>query len=214
MTDTCRICFGTDAQETMIAPCNCRGSSAYIHQECYDRYVEHFPDGICRVCMAQMHLPDVVHPPGLAIGALVLASIILNNAAVSNTMKFVLLLGFGGITHILNTRGLLTMRFVYIVAGMSMLLLSVQNDGRALIAVNMVLLLFATVMTLGVYVGWEGVVACGIATLCYLYTSFIALKLILEVDDIWTNIAFMNIAFMAWYGWYMMRQPLMPPVPH
>lgn len=214
MTDTCRICFGTDAQETMISPCNCRGSSAYIHQDCYERYLEHFPDGLCRVCMSEMQMPDIVHPPGLAIGSLVLAAIILNNATVSNTVRLALLVGFGGVIHVLNSRGLLTKRFVTIAAGLTMLLLSAQNNMQALIAINMTLLLFGTVMTLGVYVGLEGILACAVATVCYLYTSFLALRLLLDIDDVWTNIAFMNIVFMTWYGWYMMRQPLMPPVHH
>lgn len=34
----CRICFDKDNQEDMIAPCNCSGSSKYVHRECLDKW--------------------------------------------------------------------------------------------------------------------------------------------------------------------------------
>jgi hypothetical protein len=47
----CRICLEDDSPETMIQPCQCRGTSAYVHQRCLERYFHFYPDGICRVCM-------------------------------------------------------------------------------------------------------------------------------------------------------------------
>ena len=47
----CRICLESDDPETMIQPCQCRGTSAYVHQRCLERYFHFYPDGICRVCM-------------------------------------------------------------------------------------------------------------------------------------------------------------------
>jgi hypothetical protein len=38
------------------------------------------------------------------------------------------------------------------------------------------------------------------------------LRILFEMD-VWTNIAAMNTIFMAWYIWYMSRQPLFAPVP-
>jgi hypothetical protein len=47
----CRICFDTEDQENLVSPCLCRGSAEYIHKECLERYIQHYPDGICRVCL-------------------------------------------------------------------------------------------------------------------------------------------------------------------
>lgn len=210
--DTCRICFGTDGRETMLSPCNCRGSSAFIHQECYERYLEHFPDGVCRVCNARM---NVVENPevGLALGSLVLSVIVLNNAVVPPIIKGVFLAGYAIGIRYLGTRGLLSGRFVTIATGMTMLLLAVRHDAMSLVAVNASLLLLGTLLTLGLYVPIEGILSCAVATICYIYLAFIGMRLLFDTDDIWTNIAFMNFTFMTWYGWYMTRQPLFAAVP-
>lgn len=34
----------------MISPCMCRGTSAYIHEACFQQYLDYFPDRVCRVC--------------------------------------------------------------------------------------------------------------------------------------------------------------------
>lgn len=56
----CRICFEDGDAITLVTPCNCRGSSAYIHQACLDRYIQYYPDRICRVCRG--HFPPVETP--------------------------------------------------------------------------------------------------------------------------------------------------------
>ena len=50
MERQCRICLDTENSETMITPCMCRGTSAYIHEACFQQYLEYYPDRICRVC--------------------------------------------------------------------------------------------------------------------------------------------------------------------
>lgn len=52
----CRICFDTENPETMITPCMCRGTSAYIHEDCFQKYLEYYPDRVCRVC--HYRVPD------------------------------------------------------------------------------------------------------------------------------------------------------------
>ena len=44
----CRICLEEDTN--LLSPCNCRGTASYIHQACLDRYIQYYPDRICRVC--------------------------------------------------------------------------------------------------------------------------------------------------------------------
>jgi hypothetical protein len=48
----CRICFEEGGR--LVSPCSCRGSSAYIHPHCLERYVLHYPDRVCRVCNETM----------------------------------------------------------------------------------------------------------------------------------------------------------------
>ena len=44
----CRICFEEDGD--LLTPCQCRGTSSYIHRTCLDQYIRYYPDRICRVC--------------------------------------------------------------------------------------------------------------------------------------------------------------------
>ncbi len=50
MERQCRICLDTENPETMITPCMCCGTSAYIHEACFQQYLEYYPDRVCRVC--------------------------------------------------------------------------------------------------------------------------------------------------------------------
>lgn len=59
MERQCRICLDTENSQTMIAPCMCSGTSAYIHEECFQRYLEYYPDRVCRVCRYQVPGPAV-----------------------------------------------------------------------------------------------------------------------------------------------------------
>ena len=54
----CRICFDEGDAYTLVTPCQCRGTSAFIHRACLDRYTQYYPDRICRVCHARF-LPVV-----------------------------------------------------------------------------------------------------------------------------------------------------------
>lgn len=53
-TKQCRICFGDEHAQSLVTPCACRGSSAYIHLSCLEEYIHHYPDRICRVCHQYM----------------------------------------------------------------------------------------------------------------------------------------------------------------
>jgi len=211
MEQTCRICYATDHGGNMLTPCNCRGTSAFIHQECLERYLEHYPDGICRVCLVRMRV-QVAPEIGTALGTLVLSVVILNNAVIPVSVKLGLLIGTTILIRGLGLAGLLSFRLLLVITGMSLLLIAAQNDVHSLIAMNVMLLLVGTVMTLGLYVELEGILACAVAIICYLYAVFMTLRILFEVD-VWTNIAALNFLFMGWYTWYMSRQPLFAPVP-
>jgi hypothetical protein len=154
-----------------------------------------------------------IHPEvGTALAALMLSFIILNNAAIPLIVKFSLLVTTGVLIRGLGTTGLLSVRFVIVLTGMTLMLIAAQHDIRTLIAINMMALLVGTLMTLGLYVEMEGVMACAVAAVAYVYAVFMIIRILFEMD-VWTNIAAMNIMFMGWYAWYMSRQPLFAPVP-
>ncbi|EPS57552.1 hypothetical protein M569_17265, partial [Genlisea aurea] len=54
----CRICLETDGRD-FIAPCNCKGTSKYVHRECLDHWravKEGFAFAHCTTCKAPYHL--------------------------------------------------------------------------------------------------------------------------------------------------------------
>jgi E3 ubiquitin-protein ligase DOA10 len=212
MEQVCRICYEPeDSDSQLLTPCECRGTSAYIHEACLVRYLDYYPDGVCRVCLVKMRVQ--IHPEvGTALAALMLSFIILNNAAIPLIVKFSLLVTTGVLIRGLGTAGLLSVRFVIVLTGMTLMLIAAQHDIRTLIAINMMALLVGTLMTLGLYVEMEGVMACAVAAVAYVYAVFMIIRILFEMD-VWTNIAAMNIMFMGWYAWYMSRQPLFAPVP-
>ena len=211
MDRSCRICFSSDDPESLVSPCECRGSSGFIHEECLNRYIEHFPDGVCRVCLVKMRV-QVNAEIGHALAALMLSVIILNNAAIPLVVKFSFLVATAVLVRGLGMAGLLSTRFLLVLTGMTLMLIAAQHDVHSLIAINMMSLLVGTLMTLGLYVEMEGVMACAVAAVAYVYAVFMIVRILFEMD-VWTNIAAMNTMFMGWYIWYMSRQPLFAPVP-
>jgi hypothetical protein len=211
MEHVCRICFGTEGQETMISPCNCRGSSAFIHQDCYERYLEHFPDGVCRVCNAYMVIVKNadISP---ALGVLGIAVVLLHNAGLPVHVKAGLLVGFIYLLRSLGLNGLLTGRFFLMTAAIAAIVLS-GHSVVTIIALNMGLLFVGMCMTLGVYVNAEAAMACVFAIIGYIYLTMLLMRILFETD-IWVNVLTLTFGFVGWYGWYMLRQPLMAPVRH
>lgn len=196
----------------MISPCDCRGSSAFIHQECYERYLEHFPDGVCRVCQVRMQASEVSEI-GVSLATLLLTVVVLNNAVLPGAVKIGILSGFVTMLRALGSHGLMTPRILSMMLGMSFILLTAQHDALVLVIINVTLLLVGTLMTLLQYVNVEGLLACVVAAVCYVYSVFLTLRILFETD-VWANIVFMNFLFMGWYMWYSLRQPIMPPVHH
>jgi hypothetical protein len=149
---------------------------------------------------------------GPALAAMMLSAIILNNAVIPLIVKFSFLAATAVLIRGLGMAGLLSMRFLLMLTGMTIMLVAAQHDVHSLIAINMMSLLIGTLMTLGLYVEMEGVMACAVAAVAYVYAVFMILRILFEMD-VWTNIAAMNTMFMGWYIWYMSRQPLFAPVP-
>ena len=68
----CRICLSDEHPETMLVPCRCRGTSAYVHSQCLRTYFVYYPDRICRVCHERMEHPWVDRERTLTCAVLLL----------------------------------------------------------------------------------------------------------------------------------------------
>lgn len=77
MDRQCRICLDTENPETMVSPCMCRGTAAYIHEACLQRYFEFYPDGYCRVCNYSMCVPSAKHILDIVIFGLMVSWLVL-----------------------------------------------------------------------------------------------------------------------------------------
>ncbi|KAJ8945748.1 hypothetical protein NQ318_012070 [Aromia moschata] len=49
----CRICHTTTPNECLISPCNCKGSLAYVHLSCLERWLNQSSRSYCELCMYQ-----------------------------------------------------------------------------------------------------------------------------------------------------------------
>jgi hypothetical protein len=72
----CRICFDAANGGSLVSPCRCRGTQAYIHVDCLQSYLRYYPDGICRVCRAYMrriHSDELLYGIGAVFWCCMLA---------------------------------------------------------------------------------------------------------------------------------------------
>ena len=47
----CRICQTNNSQEPLISPCHCKGSMAYVHLSCLERWLNQSSRNYCELCM-------------------------------------------------------------------------------------------------------------------------------------------------------------------
>lgn len=51
----CRICQTSSVQENLISPCNCKGTLAYVHLTCLERWLNQTSRNYCELCMYQFN---------------------------------------------------------------------------------------------------------------------------------------------------------------
>ncbi|KAG5884985.1 hypothetical protein JTB14_028185 [Gonioctena quinquepunctata] len=47
----CRICHTNTVNEALISPCNCKGTLAYVHLSCLERWLNQSSRSYCELCM-------------------------------------------------------------------------------------------------------------------------------------------------------------------
>ena len=79
---TCRFCFDASAEEPLIAPCSCQGSSLWVHKSCLIKWQRASMkagtghERVCNVCGTTFALPPPAMPSAMAVraGMLLVAS--------------------------------------------------------------------------------------------------------------------------------------------
>lgn len=46
----CRICYGTVSNESLLRPCQCKGSIAYVHRSCLEHWLKQSGRSYCELC--------------------------------------------------------------------------------------------------------------------------------------------------------------------
>lgn len=163
----CRICLESDDPETMLQPCQCRGTSAYVHRRCLERYLYFYPDGICRVCLGQIVYYDANAPRQNYVLLFILMTLMAYNSGLPLPQMLMLFAVSSGLLYyyyILNALTplnmwaiLLSMMFFSIPTqdfGMSLFFIFslILYASVSLVPAGIVALLFA-IQLLGVYSG-------------------------------------------------------------
>lgn len=199
----CRICLGDEDPETMLIPCRCRGTSAYVHDRCLRTYFSYYPDRICRVCHGPMKHPliDIERNYICAGTLLVWAAVLL---ALSSVWFLVKLITFGGLVGLIGLhvrRSPLTyeMTFVYLtVSGLLFLADPLLLPQTVLLAVGLLILL-----TLCLFAPVETVFFVLVVTLALSYSVLLTLAIAVRTDPAFTGLFLLMMSVF----WRMFLRP-------
>lgn len=113
---TCRICLADEDRDDLIAPCDCRGSTEYVHRRCLRRWVHLSGKRRCMICAAPYTFAPRDPSTGMVPGANALTT---TYSLLSNTTG-------GGRAALRVTRGdVWTMAIVFVVGQCTVVISSV-----------------------------------------------------------------------------------------
>jgi hypothetical protein len=146
----------------------CSGTSAYIHEACFQRYLEYYPDRVCRVC--HYYVPDEMRIPSdafvfVAMSCWLVILLLMSSVAEHyKVMYFLMLIGvliFTSLTHSFKSSFGLSITIISIVFTFLQPMIAVQVIALfglvAIIGVMFIyippeiMLLFMTILLLGSY---------------------------------------------------------------
>lgn len=204
MERQCRICLDTENQESLITPCLCRGSAEFIHRECLTRYIEHYPDGICRVCLVKFQREKDHTVTILSISLASLGTIVFYLSPVqslANFFLFVLFLGMVGVYWFFNAFTSATV----MVSMFLLLVVAAQTHMTRELAVTFLICLF--VYTLFIYIPqpYLMMMMMIISVTCYV---FLLLVTSVEYMNPHMGAIFLVMIYLIWNGVIRARPPL------
>jgi hypothetical protein len=199
----CRICFEEDDVTKFLSPCQCRGTSSFIHPSCLDRYIQYYPDRICRVCNTPFLQYNSRRDIGLCVVVFLVLGILLFFSHVRILMKLFLL----GMTVLLSLyflhRGLFSTTPIVFLTILCMLFLPGGHPSATdlwVIALGIIVLGY----TLGRQV--PALMLLGILTICMVfgYVFFLTMFAYHALDTPAFTV-YVSILYLSWYAWLHTR---------
>lgn len=193
----CRICFGDEHPETMLIPCRCRGTSAYIHDHCLRTYVSYYPDRVCRVCHERMEHPwmDLERNVVCATTLLVWAAVLLALSAVPVGLKSLSYVALSGLVVFHVQRKQLTYEATLTCVGLSGLLF--LSDPVFLPQTVALAAAFLVLITLCLFVPVEALLLVLVAGLALTYSVTLTFAVALRTDPAFTGL-FLLLLVVFW----------------
>lgn len=193
----CRICFEPDRPNTMVIPCRCRGTSAYVHAHCLRTYFSYYPDRICRVCHERMGHPTIDLERNFVCATVLFtwAAVLLALSTVSVGVKLVAYVGLSGLLVFHIQRKQLTYETTFTclaVSGLLYLADPVFLPQTVFLSVGLLLLL-----TLCLFVPTETVLLVLVVGLGLVYTLLATFAVALKTDPAFTGL-FLLVMVVFW----------------
>lgn len=193
----CRYCFGTDDPDTLVAPCQCRGTSHYTHIACLQRYFTYYPDHMCRVCNGRMEYESTFDRVLPCLFVPVLAGILMMSSA-SDVSKIVLMTGLLGLSYVFATHALFTQGVAITSLLLGSLVLWIHQDPHLAAWIVGMFGLISLVQTLLQYVEPALLLFIVVIIFTMAYGTFFLLLMITYLDSVALAVLVIE-AFLAWH---------------
>lgn len=194
MSKQCRICFSSDDPNTLISPCDCRGTSAYIHIACLEEYFRHYPDRICRVCHEPMiYTTSFDKTMGILLFIWLSIMLIISNSLLLQKLFFFMM--FIGILSFSTIRKFITAPVSILIISSSMILVtsSTKYIFSSLFLIGGILSLSTMIMFIPFQYIAIMITNLIIASYCILIIIFFA-----ERNDIFITSCFLALIVFIW----------------
>lgn len=195
----CRICFGDDDDESLIAPCRCRGTSSYIHRDCLEKYIQYYPDRICRVCHSPFTPFRTTYDVVYAVGVLFVLACLIFCSSSRILVKCALFAAVSLVTLYFFAMNLFSKTPVLFL-GVLLLLFLAGGHPAAVTMWLIVLGLLAFVCILSLHVPAIFILAMFVTLLMATYVGFFTLLAYRNLDPPAFSV-YIGILYLVWYGW-------------
>jgi len=203
----CRICFEDGDETTLVTPCRCRGSSAYIHQTCLDRYIQYYPDRICRVCHEEFPVSASQMDVGLCwiLTTCLLATLLVSQVRI--IMKLFLFgVGISVCAYLLHRRLLTSTPLVFV----SIIAILMIPGGHSMAMTTWLIVLGVITIFYTLARQLPAILLLGLLVTLMLagYVMFLTMFAYHSLDSPAFTV-YLSILYLMWYAWIHDQQPLL-----
>ena len=186
----CRICLEDAPPETMMTPCKCSGTSAYIHPECLTLYFGHYPDRLCRVCRTEMEGPS---DPLLSVLMFGLLGLSITYSAVPLMTKLGLSVALMGMTVYYAKKQLFNNTVAAFLIAMYM---TFATGGHPDALFIFLLSLYSISLTVSIFLTKQFALILLIGPAVFALTVYV----MIPFDGFATGV-YLSVLFLSWYAW-------------